>query len=446
MRDITIKNFRCYEEKTIEFRSGINLLIGDNSVGKTALLCACNYVTSAFFSGYSKTYTRWISATKDDFHVYISERGTQVISNDIDISFHLGEHDMPPILSSAGNIIARLDYDNTLKIEKKSGKNAKPLKKGIKPLTQYGTILADNAHVANDGRVVQYNALPIFTFFSTEDIHTANRKIDKSGFKEEHQVPSFGYFECHDSKGLFDAWIDRLFVLQEVGENCCEINNVSNAISEALGENGCGIISGFRIIGSKKRLYVTYCDGREVDCRLLSDGYRRLVNIVMDIAIRCALLNKEIYGNMAYKHTHGTVIIDEIDEHLHPALQVRVLKALHETFPKIQFIVSTHAPLVMSSVESGEDNIVYKLEYNNGVYSHRELNTYGLDATTIMEVLMGQTARDLFVDKQIKNVFKQIDENRLTDARHAFEELQSRLGTGNPELSRAEAMLSFLEE
>lgn len=49
MRDITIKNFRCYEEKSIEFRRGVNLLIGDNSVGKTSLLHACNLVMNAFF-------------------------------------------------------------------------------------------------------------------------------------------------------------------------------------------------------------------------------------------------------------------------------------------------------------------------------------------------------------------------------------------------------------
>lgn len=49
MQDITIKNFRCYEEKSVEFRRGVNLLIGDNSVGKTSLLRACNLVMNAFF-------------------------------------------------------------------------------------------------------------------------------------------------------------------------------------------------------------------------------------------------------------------------------------------------------------------------------------------------------------------------------------------------------------
>ena len=154
-----------------------------------------------------------------------------------------------------------------------------------------------------------------------------------------------------------------------------------------------------------------------------------------------------MYGDEAYKQPHGTVIIDEIDEHLHPELQVRILKALHNTFPKIQFIVSTHAPLVMSSVENTPENVVYKLEYNDGVYSHKELNTYGLDASTIMQVYMDQPPRDLAIDDEIKNIESLIDAEKYSDARTALEKMQERPGSdANPELSKIEATLSFYED
>jgi len=173
------------------------------------------------------------------------------------------------------------------------------------------------------------------------------------------------------------------------------------------------------------------------------------VSIVVDVAIRCALLNKTIYGNEAYVKTHGTVVIDEIDEHLHPELQVRILKALHNTFPKIQFIVSTHAPLVMSSVETNEDNVVYKLEYDSkdGKYTHRELNTYGLDASTIMDVYMDQVPRDMAIDAELKAVEKLIDTENYSDARTALEKMLERPGSSsNPDLTRLEATLSFFED
>lgn len=445
MRDITLKNFRCYEEKAMTFRRGINLLVGDNSVGKTSLLNACNYVLSSFFSGYSKPYTRWISPNKEDFRTYSSERGTSAVVNEIDIAYHLGESDLHPVKLAYGGC-QPFDYDAELKIEKRSAKNSRPLLSGLAPLREYGKSLSMNAHIVEKNNIVQINALPVYTFFSTEDIHTTGRKLDKSEFKKEKQFPSFGYYECHDSKGLFDLWVTRLLVLQEVGNDTTEIDNVRHAIIECLGTGGCNIIKDLRFLVTKRQMYFTYSDGRETEFSLLSDGYRRLINIVTDIAIRCALLNKEIYGDRAYKETHGTVIIDEIDEHLHPALQVRILKALHQTFPKIQFIVSTHAPLVMSSVESNEENVVYKLEYDNGTYGHSELNTYGLDASTIMEIAMGQSVRDLEVDAMLKNIFRLIDEEKLPEARSALEKLQGQLTNNNPGLSRAEALLSFMED
>ena len=96
MKGITIKNFRCYEEKTIEFRRGINLLIGDNSVGKTSLLRACNLVMNSFFSGFSDENTVWKSAEPDDFRE-IKNIDLQTDDLPIDITFFLDENDCPPI-------------------------------------------------------------------------------------------------------------------------------------------------------------------------------------------------------------------------------------------------------------------------------------------------------------------------------------------------------------
>lgn len=98
MRDITIKNFRCYEETSMEFRSGVNLLIGDNSVGKTSLLYACNLVINTFFSGYSDENTVWISADENDF------RNTGIMEQPIEIMFHLGFKDFLPVTTIKNNV------------------------------------------------------------------------------------------------------------------------------------------------------------------------------------------------------------------------------------------------------------------------------------------------------------------------------------------------------
>lgn len=455
MRRITINNFRCYEKKSMDFRRGINLLIGDNSVGKTSLLRACNLVMNAFFCGYSDENTKWKSAEDDDFREI---KNDDVVTDDlpVNIAFELDEIDCPDIVLEDGSVVPlhrqmplaeEFGYPE-FNIEKKSKKNARNLITGLNPLRTYASLLQKNSHAIVDGMAIQRNALPLFAYFTTEDIHTV-RKFDKEKtyFKKYPQKPSFGYFESFDCKGLLDCWLKRILVLKEAKKGEQEIECVRNAVVSALGPNGCDIIADMEVRTNDNEVFFMYCDGKEVRSDLLSDGYRRLVSIVVDIAFRSALLNKVMYGNEAYKHTHGTVIIDEIDEHLHPELQVRILKALNVTFPNIQFIISTHAPLVMSSVENSPENVVYKLEYKDGIYSHKELNTYGLDASTIIHIYMDQAPRDLIVDKEIKNIESLIDAEKYVEARTALDKMLERPGgDSNPELTKIDATLSFFEE
>ena len=219
------------------------------------------------------------------------------------------------------------------------------------------------------------------------------------------------------------------------------------AISKCFGVNGAGIIEDMVIRPVRGKVFFKYTDGRYVESSMLSDGYKRLVNIVVDIAIRCALLNKGMYGSEAYKQTHGTVIIDEIDEHLHPALQSKVLKSLHQTFPEIQFIVSTHAPLVMSSVEKSKDNVVYRLWYDEEEhdYKHVELNTYGLDSNLILEEEMFVASRDSIVSEQLKDIKRLVSERKLAEAKTLLADLETKTSPSQPSLIKIHSLINRLE-
>ncbi|MFC2507853.1 MAG: AAA family ATPase [Bacteroides sp.] len=67
MKRLILENFRCFERFEIEFKPGINLLVGDNASGKTSLLKACKYALATFFAGFSDDNTRWVTPQKDDF-------------------------------------------------------------------------------------------------------------------------------------------------------------------------------------------------------------------------------------------------------------------------------------------------------------------------------------------------------------------------------------------
>lgn len=96
-------------------------------------------------------------------------------------------------------------------------------------------------------------------------------------------------------------------------------------------------------------------DGTILPFQMLSDGYRNVIKIMLDIATRMCILNPYLKGD-ALKMTPGIVIIDEIDLSLHPTWQKRIIGILKEQFPRIQFICATHSPFIIQSLD--EENLL----------------------------------------------------------------------------------------
>lgn len=88
---------------------------------------------------------------------------------------------------------------------------------------------------------------------------------------------------------------------------------------------------------------------------MMSDGYRNMIGMIADIAYRCIKLNPHL-GVNALKETNGLVLIDELDLHLHPSWQKAIVKELTTSFPKIQFVATTHSPFIVQSL--AKDQII----------------------------------------------------------------------------------------
>jgi predicted ATP-binding protein involved in virulence len=85
----------------------------------------------------------------------------------------------------------------------------------------------------------------------------------------------------------------------------------------------------------------------------LSDGYRTMLALVGELAWRAAVLNPGL-GEHVAQNVEGVVLIDEIDLHLHPRWQRRVVADLRQAFPQVQFIATTHSPFVVQSMRADE--------------------------------------------------------------------------------------------
>ena len=112
-----------------------------------------------------------------------------------------------------------------------------------------------------------------------------------------------------------------------------------------------------------------------IECYLeeLSSGFKSVLSIIFMIVDWIEGINER--GNAKIDEAEGTVLIDEIDAHLHPSWQATILGALRSIFPKLQFIVTTHSPNVLMSANSGE---VILFTNNDGVVKEQPVDkSYG---------------------------------------------------------------------
>ncbi|MFJ8458428.1 AAA family ATPase [Lysinibacillus xylanilyticus] len=145
----------------------------------------------------------------------------------------------------------------------------------------------------------------------------------------------------------------------------------------------------------------------------LSSGYSSILNIITEIIIRMERNKRKFYD------VQGIVIIDEIEAHLHLSLQKKVLKFLTDFFPNVQFIVSSHSPFVLNSVENA---IVYDLEKSTLL---EDLSAYSYKS--ILEGYFGVDQYSNITKQNIKN-YKYLSQlSSLTQTQQIeFEELKGR--------------------
>lgn len=439
LNSIGIDNFRCFRHlDEVELTPGVNLFIGDNASGKTSLLMACKYAANCFFSGFSDRYTSWKTPGVNEFHKSLS--GEKKLDRlPVSIRFSLD------FRNAAGPLWADGSHHQTL--YKKNQKNSRPRIKELSDFKKYSKAVSESFLVEHgEGHLEQRLALPVIASFSTQDIHS-NQKIDSKAFSEYEQSPSFGYYHCSSTDGLLKYWVRRLLILKEADRNPDELSSVVSALSRMFGDEGCGVISHFDARINLKDIVCVFKDGREIPSSMLSDGYRRLFSIVIDIAFRCALLNSLIYGSSASTMTQGVAIIDEIDLHLHPSLQLKVLDALHHTFPNIQFIVSSHAPMVMTGVDSSDKNSVKFMKYDGDSkkYFVESVNTFGMDISSIAESILNVPRREPSVALKLKRLEGFIDSGDMANAKAVLAEMKAEFGERIPELAGLETEI-FINE
>ena len=380
LEQLTIKNLRLFgnDEQTINFSAdkNITVFLGDNGAGKTAILHGCTVVLSNFFTAFPEISNKVFTDT-DVRAISNTQRADY-----LHVRMNISNNDNKPI---------QIDQ------YKKGNSNDTP-KSNLIELKEYANLLKERID-ANE-RVT----LPVLAYYGTErgQINPPERRRDFNkifprwdAYRDALEPATnfkrfFTWFERNEDEERREKearidWNYRSYVLEAV-------RNALNRMDERYYRPRV-LTSPLRFVMDDisdlqpndreqyKRIFSTsmppagFEGVKEVRIEQMSDGYRIMIAMIADIAARMAEANPspECSGLDNPLNTPGIVFIDEIDLHLHPMWQRKVLKQLHNIFPNVQFIVTTHSPnVVMGALDWVQ---VVKLE-NGTINSDVDINQF----------------------------------------------------------------------
>lgn len=192
--------------------------------------------------------------------------------------------------------------------------------------------------------------LPLIAYYGTGRLWLQKKEKSVDPLKPSSRM--MGYRDCLDAASnqkLMLRWLKtkEMEAIQK-NENIKVLTSVKQAIANCVYK-----WNSIKYDLSEDDLIIKSNQGNSLPFRMLSDGVRNMLAMVADIAYRAAVLNPQLEDKAA-SETPGIVLIDEIDLHLHPEWQRKVVDDLRETFPNIQFIATTHSPFIIQSLKQGQ--------------------------------------------------------------------------------------------
>lgn len=379
-----LHNYRNYRDLSVSFGSEVTIFIGKNGSGKTNMIKAIKQLLSFVFSRRKDEPQYGFIASSDrnviSYKALDARYGKDEDEEDYDYHYPI----VNTLYATLGNG-ELLDWT----FEKDT------LTSGLKD-SLYRKANLRFWEVYDNGK----GELPVFVYFSDSYPHV-NLQLSttiKDLLESGNPLPrNSAYYKWDDDKNCTEIWL-QYFIMQY--KKSCLQNNVEatsfvDAIRQVLVTSSKpvseynpdmdvvvrNILLDFR--GKNEVVVLEYENGTRIPFTELPTGYLRFFSMVLDIACRGYLLNKNC-------NPEGIVMVDELDLHLHPSVEQTILKRLRSTFTRVQWIVSTHSPLVLSAFEQKEgSNIIYKISTEHDKTLLVPIaNMQGVDASTGLKYTM----------------------------------------------------------
>lgn len=427
---LQLVDFRGFASFELELHPEMTLLVGRNGSGKTGILEGLAVALGAWFGGMSTQDVRGYDRT-------IQKRDARLTRTDA-AGLPTLEAAYPVRVVAEGTVGGeRVCWLRELRHAE--GRTTHGDAKQIRDIAS-----RVEARLADEVDPVE---LPVIGYYAAGRLWVQKRDKQRDSLTSRLDGYSAALEIASDPK-LFEAWMawreaDRIQRLARSAEAGRELSEVRSPHLEAVQAAARTCLEGAsRIYYSVnyQELRVEFDDGTELPFDRLSDGQRSLVAMAADIAWRCAQLNP-FFGDEAARRTEGVVLIDEIELHLHPAWQRRVLGDLRQAFPRIQFVATTHSPQVIGTAQRDWVRVL-----RAGAERADEAGCVeGRDANSILRELMGVPARPAKGQALIDEVEELIEAGELKAARQLLEQLRVQMSDEDDAIRQLDWELRDLE-
>jgi len=365
IKHVIIENFRAIKKLDFECSGKVNVFIGDNGVGKTTVLEAIFVLCSWLNAKLSLPKGRGRSIRKEDIRI-----GAEYCFLSIAVEYK-GK-------SAQWSLMRGISSDNSS--EKQTD------------LRELETLVRYIREFNDDGK-------SLFSIYGVNR-NLSSISIDKRVYgKKEVTRDVIGNSIARTSWKQFFNW----YYERENEENRMKArfsfqyhDESLDAIRECLNE----VFPDYHNLRVEDRptRFVIEKDGHEINFDRLSDGEKCYITLVLDIARR---LSMQSDGQGPILNGELIILIDELDLHLHPSWQLQMVRNLEQKFPNCQFFVSSHSPLVLSSL-CDEDKLVV---LRNGEQVELSSIPYGDNGDYILKRFFGlRSVRDPRVQEEIDSI------------------------------------------
>lgn len=440
VQQLTMKNFRGFDDITIDFEQNEpTIFVGVNGVGKSSILdCLIYLLFGIVINGDIVEFTE-LSSLKNRMGVArLAVKNKQEqnyinnIKNEIKNSEDFLKVEIKVIFDSQliqWGLIASNQKNSKVELEFSELENLNILKQKIEEK------LTSNKD----------SGIPLTIYYPISR-KLSNSLVDKE-IKYDHLFNRFYAYQnaLDNEKSNFTSLFNDYRSLEELEyEKLIKDRSYQNPYLKGIRDAIYTFLDGFSGFQVQRRnnekipRMIIEKRGKTLRLNQLSEGEKCVLAMVGDLARRLAIANP---GRSNPLEGEGIVLIDEIELHLHPQWQRSIINNLTKTFPNCQFIITTHSPQVISEVRQ-----VHLLhETDEGKILCDPVRTYGKDSNIILETLMGTVKRSQDIQDDLNRLFELIGDENIVEAKALKAEIEDKVGTGIPELARADWAIADLE-